>query len=348
MVIIDAAYGTGFFSLLHLPISYRFSLVFHCSAAHLCMYDSGCGGFCFGMAYTVHGDSDGGGAGLKGDDGHGGTPRPFSFHLCIVCLYIKHRFDGFLSPVTEQASKQKIDTKTPTTHFAQYVIVYTNAMPCPFQKEEKNNHELEKKQNPKKIIKKQIGWYCRSLTLSLSLALRHFPNEHLDRLRGTFTICSSVLEATASADRQVLSVLVKRHGSHVRAKLLVLLQSAFRHSVPEGDDAVAATGGEGSIDGVEGEGVDGVDDVGVSLDLAVAFEGVFTGLTFIGGIKELDCYTALDRAAGVAEAVRHALHRTSLEFETALATLPWGRHVPEVVEVDAAFCHRDYQGVPNR
>jgi hypothetical protein len=52
--------------------------------------------------------------------------------------------------VTEQASKQKIDTKTPTTHFAQYVIVYTNAMPCPFQKEEKKPSRAGKKTKPEK------------------------------------------------------------------------------------------------------------------------------------------------------------------------------------------------------
>ncbi len=131
-------------------------------------------------------------------------------------------------------------------------------------------------------------------------------------------------------------------------ELLILSYPPLGHGVPERDDAVAAAGGEGVEGGVEGQRVDGVDDVGCGagwVGLAVAFEGVFARLGCGGGVEPFDGHAALDGAGGVAVVVRHAGDGAGEELERGFALLPGlevgGEGLVELVDVDEAAGHGD-------
>lgn len=178
-----------------------------------------------------------------------------------------------------------------------------------------------------------------SLALALALAVGHLAHKELDGLGRTGAVGAAVLEAGAGCDGEEAAGPVEGEGSYAGAKLLVLAQAAFSHAVPEADDGVAAAGGKGAVDGMEGEGVDGVDDVDAGLQLAVALEGVLLGLAGVAGVEELDGDAALDRRRGVAEPVGHAGDGARLELERRLAALPGRGHVAQVVQMDAAGRH---------
>ena len=71
--------------------------------------------------------------------------------------------------------------------------------------------------------------------------------------------------------------------------------------------------------------VDGIYDIDariIGCGLAMAFEGVFTGLRFGRGVEPFDCDAAFDGGRGIAGIVGHAGDGAGHELETALTALP--------------------------
>jgi hypothetical protein len=76
--------------------------------------------------------------------------------------------------------------------------------------------------------------------------------------------------------RKDVSRATKRRSGNAAADLRVTLETVLCVLVPEMEGAVGSRRAEGAVDGVEGDGVDGVDFGDVALrgvGLAMAFEG---------------------------------------------------------------------------
>lgn len=164
-------------------------------------------------------------------------------------------------------------------------------------------------------------------TLPLRLSLGQLSNKHMRQPLRTILLLSR-LEPRTHTHSQEPPIARKVQCCYACRVFLVLTDSALGDGVPEGDDAVAAAGGEGVVDGVEGEGVDGVDYVDVCFGfgrgggLTVAFECVFSGLRGGGGVEPFYCYAAFDGGGCVAGVVGHAGDGAGHEFEGGFAFLP--------------------------
>lgn len=173
-----------------------------------------------------------------------------------------------------------------------------------------------------------VGGRVASLRLALGqgLVLAELADEDLGAALAR-VVFHAGLEARAHADGEVAAVGGEGEGGDAVGELLVDLHAALGVGVPEGDGGVAAAAREGAVGRVEGEGVDGVDDVGGGavgrgLALAVALEGVLAGLRLGRGVEELDGHAALDAARGVAGVGRHGGHGAREELQRGLALLP--------------------------
>lgn len=169
---------------------------------------------------------------------------------------------------------------------------------------------------------------ARSLRFALGqgLVLAELADEDLGAALAR-VVLHTRLEAGADADGEVAAVGGEGERGDAVGELLVHLHAPLGVGVPEGDGGVAAAAGEGAVGRVEGQGVDGVDDVGGGavgrgLALAVALEGVLAGLRLGRGVEELDGDAALDAARGVARVGRHGGHGAREELERGLALLP--------------------------
>jgi len=91
--------------------------------------------------------------------------------------------------------------------------------------------------------------------------------------------------------------------------------------VPNINESVTTSRGEGAVSRVEGDSIDGVEGVCLALALSVTFEGVFLFLNGCRNIEILDGHPTLDRAESVARVVRKATHTPCLVHQRRLANL---------------------------
>jgi len=119
----------------------------------------------------------------------------------------------------------------------------------------------------------------------------------------------------------------------------VSFQSVFGVLVPEMECSVAACCAEGTVDGVEADGVNGEDIANVAVVgwcLAMALETeVVAGILVVDVLNSTAAlYTAHRKASTIAKSTDH----TCLPFEGRLNGFEEGGGVLEVDDVDPAFC----------
>ncbi len=117
-------------------------------------------------------------------------------------------------------------------------------------------------------------------TFPLRLRLTQLPHKDLAQT-STLIIFHAILEAGTHANGQEAAIAREGQGSDTARVLGILADAALPNGVPESNDAVTAAAGEGTVDGMEGQSIDGVDDVDTVvalLGLAVALEGVLARL----------------------------------------------------------------------
>ena len=137
-----------------------------------------------------------------------------------------------------------------------------------------------------------------------------------------------------------VKVRCRDRATHLR----VPFESVLGVLVPEVEGPVRASGAEGAVLWVEGDGVDGEDVTAVAVvlrRLAVAFEAEVVALVFF--LDVLDGAAPFDAADCEAAAVGEGADYSCLPLERALHCLEEGCRILEIDDVDMAFCCADNQ-----
>ena len=124
----------------------------------------------------------------------------------------------------------------------------------------------------------------------------------------------------------------------------IALQTVLGVLVPEVEGTVATGGAEGTVDGVERDGVDRVDVTDVAIGgrgLAVALEGEVGGLVLL--LDVVDGAATLDTADGVTGCIAEAADYPRLPLERGLIGLVDLGRVVEIDHVDVAVSGADHQ-----
>jgi hypothetical protein len=155
-------------------------------------------------------------------------------------------------------------------------------------------------------------------------------------------VCTVVLVALAPVVAHCVSEDVAGSaevcGGDASTDIRVALESVLGILVPEVERAVGARGGEGSVYGVERDGIDRENVLSVAIRCrrgAVAFEAEVVGLLVLGNV--LDGTAAFDAANGVTGSVVECADSASLPLERRLDGLEEGAWVLEVDDVNPAF-----------
>lgn len=153
----------------------------------------------------------------------------------------------------------------------------------------------------------------------------------------------SLTPVVANGISEDISIATESSAGDGPANCRVSFETVLGVLIPEMESTVTAGSAEGAVDGVEADGVDGVnvcDVTGVGRRFAVALEGEVGGGVLL--LDVLDSAAALNAADSEAGGIGEAADYAGLPLERGLHGLVEFGGVVEVNDVDVAVRRTDY------